>query len=233
MSIYKIAQSVEKIGSETSLQSWDNTGILIDSRTPESSEKKILLCIDFTLAVLEECIQQNIKYVVAYHPCIFHPLKKLTDELYIKSIQNYISVYSPHTYLDDFMNNYILKLLGANPGTLDQIISKIKEIFSLDKIRIVRSDRNMPFNNDGDIIVGVGAAFRNVNHKNCLLITGEMSHHDLLKCKFSKTDVIMLEHSNSERIILPEIKRIFENNPDFKDYEVFISSRDSDPVQII
>lgn len=233
MSIFKISKCVEKIGSEASVQSWDNTGILINSNTPKNSDKKVLLCIDFTPSVLKECIENNIKYVVSYHPCIFHPIKKLTDDLYISCIQNFISIFSPHTMLDDFMNDYILKLLGPNPGTLDEIVVKTKKMFGLDFVRVVKSQRNQPYLNNGDIFVGVGAAFRNVKHENCLLITGEMSHHDLLKCKFTKTDVIMLEHSNSERIILPEIKRILENDSEISDYEIIISQNDTDPVEIV
>lgn len=232
MAIHHIAKCVTKIGSSSSEQSWDNTGVLIDSHTPKNSDKKILICIDFTLAVLQECIENNIKFVISYHPCIFHPIKKLDNELYIKCIQNYISLFCPHTQLDDFMNLHIKELIGENPGNLDQIIVKIKEISGLKTVRIVRSERNGVYHNNGDIRIGVGAAFRNVTVENCLLITGEMSHHDLLKCKSTKTDVIMLEHSNSERIVLPEIKRLLETDSEMEGYEIYLSQKDLDPVDM-
>jgi hypothetical protein len=54
MSIHQIYKSIQEIGSIESLQSWDKTGVLIDSKTPENSQKMILLCIDFTLSVLQE-----------------------------------------------------------------------------------------------------------------------------------------------------------------------------------
>jgi putative NIF3 family GTP cyclohydrolase 1 type 2 len=128
------------------------------------------------------------------------------------------------------MNERIRKLLGSNPGSFDDVILKVKKLFKLDKIRNVRSNRNLPYKNNGDILIGVGAAFRNVNHKNCLLITGKMSHHDLLKCKFNETDVIMLEHSNSDRVVLPEIQRLLKDS--LKEFEIEISSADVDPVEI-
>lgn len=232
MSIQKIAECVEKFAPKTQAQSWDNTGILIDSNTPSTSPRKVLLTIDFTLSVLEECIRNEVKYVLSYHPIIFHGLKQLTNPVLIGCIQNQISVYSPHTQLDPLMNSYIQKILGSNPGTFEDIVGKVKKLSGLDNFRVVRSnDKSKRYKNDGDIIVGVGATFRNVETSNCMIITGEMSHHDLLKCKASSVEVIMMEHSNSERPFLPEFKRLLEEDESLKDFDFFISKADQDPVE--
>lgn len=230
--IQKVARCVEKIAPKECALSWDNTGILIDSNTPESSQKKVLLTIDFTLPVLSECVEKNIKYVVSYHPVIFRPLKKIDDRLLISCIQNCISIYSPHTQLDPLMNSYLLKMIGPNPGNFEDVLQKIKEASGLKHLRIVKSSERV-YKNDGDIVAGVGAAFRNVDLNDCMLITGEMSHHDLLKCKFSGVDVIMMEHSNSERIFLGELKRQLESDDEMKGFEIVNSNNDVDPVRII
>jgi len=232
MSIQQIASSVEKFAPRELAESWDNTGILVDSNTPDTSEKKILLTIDFTLAVLDECIKSGIKYVVSYHPVIFQGLKRLNSQLLTLCIQNQISVYSPHTQLDPLMNSYILKMIGPDPGSFDDIASKIKKLSGLSHFRIIRGCKDArQYKNDGDIVVGVGAAFRNVGMSNCMLITGEMSHHDSLKCKFSGVDVIMMEHSNSERVFMSELKRLIEADEDMSGFSVFISETDCDPVE--
>ncbi|ELA41201.1 uncharacterized protein VICG_01800 [Vittaforma corneae ATCC 50505] len=119
-----------------------------------------------------------------------------------------------------------------NPGTFENILQKIKEVSGLKHLRVVKSS-STSYRNDGDIIVGVGAAFRNVDLHDCMLITGEMSHHDLLKCKFSGVDVIMMEHSNSERIFLGELKRQLECDDEMDEFDVIISENDSDPVSIV
>lgn len=233
MSIQKIAERMEAIAASAA-QSWDNTGILIDSSTPETAEQKILLTIDFTPSVLEECIQNEIKYVISYHPVIFHPLKKLDNRLLIRCVQNHISLYSPHTRLDNLMNAFLLKLLGPDPGNFDSVVRKIKEISGLESFRAVRgTDGKKTYKNDGDIICGVGAAFRSVDMSDCMLITGEMSHHDLLKCKFNGVDVVMMEHSNSERIFLSELERLIGSDDELSGFKVRISEADRDPVEIV
>ena len=85
---------------------WDNVGLLLEAPRPmENASSKVLLTIDFTKAVLEECLGDRVSCVVAYHPLIFNPIKRLTlanpgHELILRCIQNGISVYSPHTALD-------------------------------------------------------------------------------------------------------------------------------------
>lgn len=232
MSIHRIAECIDRIAPKELAQNWDNTGILIDSMTPESSPKQILLTIDFTESVLDECIRSGIKYVVSYHPVIFSGLKKIDSRLITQSIQNGISIYSPHTQLDNLMNEYWIKLIGPSPGNFDAILKRVKEITGLNHLRVVRSLKPIEdYKNDGDILAGVGATFRNVSVTNCLLITGEMSHHDMLKCKYTGVDVIMLEHSNSERVFLKELKSMIET--EMKGYEIILSESDVDPVVIL
>lgn len=233
MSIYKIAEAIEKFAPKDTAEDWDNTGVIIDSCTPNSSLKKVLVCIDFTDAVLEECIENNVKYVISYHPVIFHSMKKITDKKYVKCIQNQISVYSPHTQLDPLMNQYILEMIGQEPRCFEEIVLDMKKLFKLEQVRVVRSSSNRKYTNKGDILVGVGAAFRNVTHTNCLLITGEMSHHDMLACKKLLTDVILLEHSNSERIFLPKLIERLKVDESMKGFDFIQSKSDVDPVEIV
>jgi putative NIF3 family GTP cyclohydrolase 1 type 2 len=81
--------------------------------------------------------------------------------------------------------------------------------------------------------MGAGAAFRNPQFSNCLLLTGEMTHHDLLKCKNRNVDVIMLEHSNSKRFYLTQLKELLETDTEMSEYKIYISKEDKDPVEFI
>lgn len=79
-------------------EDWDNVGLLIEPSTPQSAER-ILLTIDLTKAVVTEAIESGAKMIVAYHPPIFAPLKRIDGNL-AALIENHVAVYSPHTALD-------------------------------------------------------------------------------------------------------------------------------------
>lgn len=58
-------------------EQWDNVGLLVEPITPVPI-KKILLTIDLTEEVVREAINLNANLIVAYHPPIFQPLKRIT-----------------------------------------------------------------------------------------------------------------------------------------------------------
>lgn len=57
-----------------------------------------------------------------------------------------------------------------------------------------------------------------------------MAHHDVLEAVHSNVNVILCNHSNSERGFLKEFKRVLENLLDDKAIEVFVSETDADPL---
>ena len=97
--------------------SWDNVGILIEAPPRldlpgrAKIKEEILLTIDLTPSVLDECLQSNrwVSVIVAYHPLIFKPLNRLQlndpkQSVVLGAIQHGISVYCPHTSLDACLN---------------------------------------------------------------------------------------------------------------------------------
>jgi len=70
-----IVSKIQGIIPEKLSEKWDNTGLLIEP-SENSKISKILLTIDLTQNVIDEAIQNNIKFIIAYHPVIFEPLKK-------------------------------------------------------------------------------------------------------------------------------------------------------------
>lgn len=79
-------------------EEWDNVGLLIEPSEPRAV-KRALLTIDLTDAVAAEAIAADAQLVVAYHPPIFEPLKRIGGKL-AALLENRIAVYSPHTALD-------------------------------------------------------------------------------------------------------------------------------------
>ena len=80
----RVIDAMEKIAPLSLAETkWDNVGLLIEAPFPRHAAKKIMLTIDLTSSVLNECIKdQNVGVIIAYHPPLFKPFKRLvlTDE---------------------------------------------------------------------------------------------------------------------------------------------------------
>ncbi|KAA1066875.1 hypothetical protein PGT21_025319 [Puccinia graminis f. sp. tritici] len=108
MSLIKAVQrAFSKMAPVSLAESWDNTGLLLESPVIRPLANKVLLTIDLTPSVAEEALAKdsNVGVIVAYHPTIFRGLKSLTlgdplQEIILKCASAGISVYSPHTALD-------------------------------------------------------------------------------------------------------------------------------------
>ncbi|ORX54754.1 NGG1p interacting factor 3 [Piromyces finnis] len=101
--------------------SWDNVGLLLEAPIPRENANGILLTIDLTLDVVQEAINNpNIGVIISYHPPIFRSLKRLTLENekqkdVLLCAAKGISIYSPHTSLDncaDGVNDWLAQSLG-------------------------------------------------------------------------------------------------------------------------
>ncbi|VDM18231.1 unnamed protein product [Hydatigera taeniaeformis] len=104
MEFAKLAKRLDQVFKLPLAESWDNVGLLIHPST-STSVSRICLTNDLTESVLSEVVHTGANFVIAYHPPIFRPLKRLTqgtskERIVIKCIENKIAVYSPHTALD-------------------------------------------------------------------------------------------------------------------------------------
>jgi dinuclear metal center YbgI/SA1388 family protein len=95
---------------------WDAVGLLVGRR--DAAISKVMLCIDLTSAVLREATDAGAAAIVAYHPAIFDPRKRVTDDdpagrLLLDLIEAGVAVYSPHTALDAAAGGMSDWLIGA------------------------------------------------------------------------------------------------------------------------
>lgn len=103
-------------------QSWDNVGLLVEPSSDNPLIETILFTNDLTEPVLDEAIEQQAQLIVSYHPPIFSPLKRLTqnnwkERIILKCIKHGISVYSPHTSwdaVDDGVNQWLTSAFGTS-----------------------------------------------------------------------------------------------------------------------
>ncbi|KAB5575279.1 GTP cyclohydrolase 1 type 2/Nif3 [Coniochaeta sp. 2T2.1] len=90
-------------------RSWDNVGLLLSNinlqQSASSSQPKVLLTNDLTVAVAEEAIRRSASVIVSYHPFLFRPIKSIGladphQRIILQLVQANIAVYSPHTAVD-------------------------------------------------------------------------------------------------------------------------------------
>lgn len=99
-----LVHAMERIAPLGLAEPWDNVGLLVGD-AGAALRGPVLLAIDLTDAVLEEAEGAGAGAVVAYHPPIFHAMKRLTaaepgSRRILRAARAGIAIYSPHTALD-------------------------------------------------------------------------------------------------------------------------------------
>ncbi|MEM1355345.1 MAG: Nif3-like dinuclear metal center hexameric protein [Planctomycetota bacterium] len=118
MELNDVMSVLSTVAPEHLAEDWDQVGLHLAGNG--KAVRQAMLCIDLTPAVLDEAIASRCQLIVAYHPPIFHPLKRLADrdwkeKMLAKAVRKGIAVYSPHTALDavrEGMNDWLCEGLG-------------------------------------------------------------------------------------------------------------------------
>src|SRR5690348_8683031 len=99
MKLSDLISTLEQIAPTRYAESWDNVGLLAGD--PAQQVSKALLTIDYTADVADEARRLGCDAVIAYHPPIFDPIKRITaGSLIFDAIRRGVAIYSPHTALD-------------------------------------------------------------------------------------------------------------------------------------
>ncbi|HEV7301919.1 MAG TPA: Nif3-like dinuclear metal center hexameric protein [Tepidisphaeraceae bacterium] len=102
MRLHDLVITLDEIAPIRFAETWDNVGLLAGD--PQQSVSKAILTIDYTPAVAAEATAIGADVVIAYHPPIFTPVKRLTANsssgLVFDAIRRGVAIYSPHTAID-------------------------------------------------------------------------------------------------------------------------------------
>jgi dinuclear metal center YbgI/SA1388 family protein len=99
MRLVELIATMEKIAPTRFAEGWDNVGLLVGD--PSQVIGRALLTIDYTTAVAREAEAAGCDAIIAYHPPIFSPLKRIdAGGLIHDAIRRGVAIYSPHTALD-------------------------------------------------------------------------------------------------------------------------------------
>ncbi|MCG8340626.1 MAG: Nif3-like dinuclear metal center hexameric protein [Cytophagales bacterium] len=139
--INDVIDYLEQIAPLSYQEHYDNAGLMLGNA--HSTVTGILICLDITEEVLAEAKAQNCNLIIAHHPLIFKPIKKLTARTYverciIQAIKQNLALYAIHTNLDNIVqgvNQQIAQALALNnvailkpkKGSLSKLVTFVPE----------------------------------------------------------------------------------------------------------
>src|SRR5688500_11056216 len=102
MKLQEIISALETTAPTRLAEAWDNVGLLAGD--PQADVSRAMLCIDYTPEVACEAAGEKCELIIAYHPTIFEPIKRLVlggaASVVFDAIRRGVAIYSPHTALD-------------------------------------------------------------------------------------------------------------------------------------
>jgi len=97
---------------------WDNVGLQVGD--PSAAVRRVLVCLDPTLAAVEQAAHREAQVVLSHHPLLLRPAKTIapTDEtgrILFSAIRRNVAIVAAHTNLDrarDGLNDWLAAALG-------------------------------------------------------------------------------------------------------------------------
>ncbi|NUQ68869.1 MAG: Nif3-like dinuclear metal center hexameric protein [Phycisphaerales bacterium] len=104
MKVQDLVDVMDRIAPVRYAAEWDKVGLLTGARGREL-RGPVVLTIDLTESVLEDAIARRAGAIIAYHPPIWDPLRRITTDtprqrIVLGAVEAGMAIYSPHTALD-------------------------------------------------------------------------------------------------------------------------------------
>ena len=116
MKLAEVTTALEEIAPARFAETWDNVGLLVGD--PAQDVSRTMLCIDYSPPVAREAADERCDLVIAYHPPLFHAVKRITaPSVIFDALRRGMAIYSPHTALDvadGGTNDMLADVLGLN-----------------------------------------------------------------------------------------------------------------------
>ena len=240
---------------------WDNVGVLLRPNQEVGPVKKCMLTIDLTEAVVAEAKNFGADLVVAYHPPIFKPLGRLdaadaSQRRVIAALQAGFVVYSPHTALDATAGGLADWLIeGAlgddvpeavhacgdgeygrlaqltKPISFTALLERLKALYGVANLQVAKPEGMASEVRAIAVAAGAGSSVLRGARAD-VLVTGEMSHHEVLAAVADGTAVVLAGHSNTERGFLRVLGERL--TPEFGEaLQVKVAESDRDPLAVV
>ena len=253
----ELYEAMQRIAPLELAESWDNPGLLVDCGRPVD---RVLVTLDITPEVVREAAEKHCALIVAHHPVIFSPLKRLdTTDVPFQLVQNGISAICMHTNLDAAkggvnevlagifgMRNWELFAEGCgrvgeiDPITVPELAKKAqRELGTRCNLPAVGETVQVKYTDSGAtvrrlaVISGAGGSLFEealAVGADCLL-TGEANHHHACDAARLGLSLIAAGHYATE---FPVTAAVAEQlRAAFPELEVLVSTENRDPYTYI
>jgi dinuclear metal center protein, YbgI/SA1388 family len=214
-----IADRLENIAPLEYAESYDNVGLIVGSF--HKKVKNVLITLDITEEVLDECLNKKCDLIISFHPIIFKPIQNITgktsyERIIIRALKNDISIYVIHTNLDvvwEGTSSYISKLLQIHrKKVLFPRKKTIKKLITYVPINFASKVRNALFK------VGAGNIS---NYSHCSYNFdgfGSYMGNKETKPFYGKKEVFHMEKETCISVLFPGYKLNIIKNTLFKNH---------------
>ena len=104
MTVKEVMDALEQFAPLPLQDDYDNAGLQVG--LTEADVTGALLCLDVTEDVIAEAAAKGLNLIVAHHPLLFRPLRRVTGQTYVErcvamAVRQGIAIYAAHTNLDN------------------------------------------------------------------------------------------------------------------------------------
>lgn len=226
-------KDMDKLFPFHNAEEWDNVGLQIANSN--NIIKKVLITLDLNIKVINFAIKEKFNLILAHHPLIFKPLKKIVAiddylSILIKNlVTNNIAFLCLHTNLDKFFNKLLSQKIGLKkikplspdgigsygffpkPMSLKAFLDRVKEKLKLNDLTYT-GDESKRIKGVACVGGGGGSYF---NHflkakKIDLFLTADVRYHTACYADEIGLPIVDAGHYYTENIMLDELKKILD-----------------------
>lgn len=232
----RVVRLCKKLAPPSLASPWDNVGLIVG----DAGEKcrGVVVALDVTHEVIDLAVKEGCNLIIAHHPPIFAPIKKIEAScafygILQKLIKHDIAVYAMHTNLDfapKGLNRYVAGIIGfrkiravtdsearyiigALPKSLPayDFARVIKNKLGLKQVRVYGPDVKIE---TVALCTGSGAdllAFSAARGADAL-VTGDVRHHHAIDAKLLGITLIDAGHIGTERPMIELVADYLKKN---------------------
>lgn len=254
ITVEQIYQKMQDIAPLELAESWDNPGLLVDCG---GTVRRVLVALDITPEVIAEAAEKDCQLIVAHHPVIFSPVKKLNaQDLPFQLVQKNLSAICMHTNLDAArggVNDVLADIFGMKEReTFAEGCGRVGRIEPISAAELARRaqtelavwcnlpkggsqpvqvkfvDANKPVQRLAVISGSGGSLFEEALAMGAdCLLTGEANHHHACDAKRLGLSLVVAGHYATE---FPAMAAVAEKlRAAVPELDVLVSCEDRDP----
>ena len=213
--VQQLYEAMQALAPLELAESWDNPGLLLDCA---GEVTRVLVTLDITPEVVAEAAAKHCEAIVAHHPVIFDPLKKLgPQDVPFQLVRAGISAICMHTNLD-----------AADGGVNEELAARCNAPDAGPAVQVKFADTGNPVRRLAVISGAGGSLFEEALAvgADCLL-TGEANHHHACDAKRLGMSLIAAGHYATE---FPVTAAVAEKlRAALPGVEVLVSTANKDP----